>query len=61
MGRMSEVVQSDLATKTCGKEIMEAAATFSGGKIDIVVLNGAVSWVNYLKDLNEDNIDRDYS
>lgn len=61
MGREAELVKSDLSSKTCGKEIMEAAAKFSGGKIDIIVLCAGVSWVNYVKDINADNIDHDFS
>ena len=61
MGRKASTVCADLATKECGTVIMDAAAEWSGGKIDILVLCAAVSWVNFVKDLNVENIDRDYS
>lgn len=60
LGRRAEKVRSDLGSKECGREIVEAAVAF-GGQIDVMVLNGAVSYNMGLEEIGEENIDEHYT
>lgn len=60
LGRKADAIQADLSTKDCGKLIFEGVekSSFGGGRIDILVHNGAVS---FNKELSEIDIDVDYT
>ena len=45
LGRKADKLKSDLGSKECGKEIAAGikGSAFGGGKIDIIIHNGAIS------------------
>jgi hypothetical protein len=62
LGVKSSSVKSDLGSKTCGNEIVDAAVAFSEtGKIDILILNGAVARNMVLEEITMDTIDEHYT
>jgi NAD(P)-dependent dehydrogenase (short-subunit alcohol dehydrogenase family) len=62
LGRKADIIKSDLSSKACATEIMNAVKTseFGNGKLDIIVLNGAINDNLPLADINETNIDSHY-